>query len=107
MSTPRQWKASLKDGRYYIDELIPSGNHRTPATQPVAILVPLNSKANAPLIEAAPELLAALEGMFEAHKSYSAEFNPSGKARAVADWGLINEKMMAGTAAIAKAKGLK
>ncbi len=51
--------------------------------------------ANAKLAAAAPELLEALEGMFEAHTTYSDEFNAGGKIRAVCDWGFFNEKLMA------------
>ena len=44
--------------------------------------------------------IQALEGMFEAHKTYSDEFNVSGKIRAVCDWGLFNEKLTAARKAI-------
>lgn len=63
-------------------------------------------EANGLLIKHAPDLLEACEGMFEAHESYSNEFNPGKKIRAVADWGLINEKFMAARRAISLAKGL-
>ena len=53
---------------------------------------------------ASVELLNALKGMFEMYDSYSAEFNPSGRARAVADWGLINERLVAARKAIFKAE---
>lgn len=48
-------------------------------------------------------LVAAVRGLLAAHKSYSAEFNPGGKVREVADWGLINEAFLAAAAAIEKA----
>lgn len=50
------------------------------------------------------DLLSALKGMLAAHESYSNEFNPGKKVKAVADWALINDAFMAASAAIAKAE---
>lgn len=45
-------------------------------------------------------LVEALKGMFEAHESYSNEFRPGGKIKAVADWGLINDRFIQATQAL-------
>lgn len=44
--------------------------------------------------EIVQELVTALEGMFEAHDTFSNEFNPAGKIKAVCDWGLFNERLV-------------
>lgn len=64
-----------------------------------------SAEANARLIAAAPELLAALKGWERAFENYSAEFNPSGRAKKVCDWGAFNADLCAARAAIAKAEG--
>ena len=44
----------------------------------------MTTRTNTPeLMAAAPDLLDALEGMFEAHETYSDEFNAGGKIRKV------------------------